>query len=77
MIFGIAVMAVAKIRRPLPSVERAEVGNEGRATKTINEQRAMNNVGSVWEGLEFKPRLAGVMGIRPITTEECCMEPKP
>ena len=32
---------------------------------------------SEWEGLEFKPRLAGVMGIRPITTEECCMEPKP
>ena len=31
----------------------------------------------VWDGLEFKPQLAGVMGIRPITTEECCMEPKP
>ena len=31
----------------------------------------------VWDGLEFKPHLAGVMGIRPITTEECCMEPKP
>ena len=35
------------------------------------------HLASVWDGLEFKPHLAGVMGIRPITTEECRVEPKP
>ena len=35
------------------------------------------HLASVWDGLEFKPHLAGIMGMRPITTEECCMEPKP
>ena len=35
------------------------------------------HLASVWDGLEFKPCLAGAVVKRPIATEECCMEPKP